>query len=155
MKSAYHQSDQFSRREFLRRTTCASMGLTGVISSLTNLRMMGGALAQGDGAGAGAKAALKELVEGESVSIRYVKELGLDETGLPYVNMAVGPALKRLIVNIELVTAGVADYDFSRARSTSYDANFIAALDAAKKGQQGMWAGIAVKTTAPAAARHR
>lgn len=43
--------DILDRRDFLRQSACASLGLTGLVSSIANLRLMTAAMAQGGGGG--------------------------------------------------------------------------------------------------------
>jgi endonuclease YncB( thermonuclease family) len=88
-----------------------------------------------------AKVALYEMVGGKSVSLAYADELGLDESGVPYVYLVLGADKDRKVVNVELIARGVADYDFSRARSRLFDRDFSAALDKARQAKAGMWSG--------------
>lgn len=93
-----------------------------------------------------AKAMLNNLIGQKEVTITFADELGTDESDMPYVYMGVGPAMARKFVNIELVKRGLADYDFSKARSARYDRRFTSAVAEAKKAKLGIWSG---KDTAP------
>jgi hypothetical protein len=91
-----------------------------------------------------AKGVLEEMLKKHLVVLIYVDELGADETGAPFVYVIVGTDQK--LVNVELVTRGVADYDVSKAKSRQFDREFAVALDKAKKAKKGMWSEAAVAT---------
>lgn len=70
-----------------------------------------------------AQAKLEELINGKSVALKYVDELGAHASGDPYVYILLGS----VNVNVKLVESGVATYDTAVAKSKLYDADFAKA----------------------------
>ena len=49
MKKSVYRQHELTRRRFLGRSACAAMGVTGIVNTLTHLRLMNAAMAAGPG----------------------------------------------------------------------------------------------------------
>ena len=71
-----HQKDALrTRRDFLRQSACASLGVTGLVNVLANLRLMNAAMAQGGG-GSGYKALVCLFQSGGNDSNNFLVPMG-------------------------------------------------------------------------------
>ena len=71
-----HQKDDLrSRRDFLRQSACASLGVTGLVNVLANMRLMTAAMGQGVGGG-GYKALVCLFQSGGNDSGNFLVPLG-------------------------------------------------------------------------------
>jgi len=63
-KTSEKDSDFLTRRNFFRQSTCAALGVTGMVNTLTHLRLIGGAMAQEGGTPTGHKAIVCLFLQG-------------------------------------------------------------------------------------------
>lgn len=72
----HQKEDQQSRRDFLRQTTCASLGLTGLVNMLAHMRLITAAVAEGSPDGGGYKALVCIFLNGGNDSNNMLLPIG-------------------------------------------------------------------------------
>ena len=71
-----NDSDFLTRRHFFRQGACAALGVTGMVNTLTHLRLIGGAMAQDGGTGGGHKAIVCLYLQGGNDSSNMILPMG-------------------------------------------------------------------------------